>query len=53
MDRYGQKANLTPSYRDAFAQGGIVVTFRRDSTGRVVAVSLGLGRVRDLRFERK
>ncbi|MGH7636837.1 MAG: serine hydrolase domain-containing protein, partial [Gemmatimonadaceae bacterium] len=52
-DRYGQKANLTPSYKDAFAQGGVIVTFRRDSAGRVVAMSLGLGRVRDLRFEKK
>ena len=52
-DRYGQKANLTPSNKDAFAQGGVVVTFRRNPVGRVVAMSLGLGRVRDLRFEKK
>ena len=52
-DRYGQKASLTPSYKDAFAQGGALVTFRRDSAGRVVAVSLGLGRVRDLKFEKQ
>ena len=52
-DRYGQTANLVPSYKDAFAQGGVLVTFRRDAAGRVVAMSLGLGRVRDLRFERQ
>ena len=52
-DRYGQTANLIPSYKDAFAQGGVVVTFRRDGSGRVVAMSLGLGRVRDLRFDRQ
>ena len=52
-DRYGQSASLTPSYKDAFAQGGVLVTFRRDAAGRVVALSLGLGRVRDLRFERQ
>jgi CubicO group peptidase (beta-lactamase class C family) len=53
VDRYGQTANLTPSYKDAFWQGGVLVTFRRDTAGRVVAMSLGLGRVRDLRFERQ
>lgn len=52
-DRYGQTANLTPSYADAFWQGGVLATFRRDASGRVVAMSLGLGRVRDLRFERQ
>src|SRR5688572_1312809 len=51
-DRYGQTANLNPAYKDAFAQGGVLVTFRRNAAGRVVAMSLGLGRVRDLRFER-
>jgi CubicO group peptidase (beta-lactamase class C family) len=53
IDRYGQTANLTPSYKDAFAQGGVVVTFRRNAAGRIVAMSLGLGRVRDLRFDRQ
>ena len=52
-DRYGQSASLAPSYRDTFAQGGVVVTFHRDAAGRVVALSLGLGRVRDLRFEKQ
>jgi CubicO group peptidase (beta-lactamase class C family) len=52
-NRYGETANLEPSYRDVFSQGGVIVTFRRDSRGRVVAMSLGLGRVRDLRFERQ
>lgn len=53
IDRYGQTANLIPSYKDAFAQGGVLVTFRRNAAGRVIGMSLGLGRVRDLRFERQ
>lgn len=53
IDRYGQASSLSPSYKDAFWQGGVLVTFRRNAAGRVVAMSLGLGRVRDLRFERK
>ena len=53
VDRYGQTANLNPAYRDAFAQGGVLVTFRRNSAGRVVGMSLGLGRVRDLWFDRR
>jgi CubicO group peptidase (beta-lactamase class C family) len=52
-NRYGETANLEPSYKDAFFQGGVIVTFRRDARGRVAAMSLGLGRVRDLRFERQ
>lgn len=51
-DRYGQESALTPVYRDAFTGGGGLVTFRRNGTGAVIAVSLGLGRVRDLRYSR-
>lgn len=44
---------LTPAYRDAFTAPGIpLFLFRRDATGRVTGLSLGLGRVRDLRFRR-
>jgi len=49
-DRYGSSARLTPVYRDAFTRGGQLFRFRRDARGTVNAVSLGLGRVRDLRF---
>lgn len=53
-DRYGQGLVLTPVYRDTFTRaGGTLVSFRRAADGRVTAVSLGLGRVRDLRFERQ
>jgi hypothetical protein len=44
---------LTPSYADVFvAEGGWLVRFLRGADGRVNGLSLGLGRVRDLRFER-
>lgn len=53
-DRYGRSELLTPAYRDTFTRpGGSLVTFRRGPDQRVVAASLGLGRVRDLRFERQ
>jgi CubicO group peptidase (beta-lactamase class C family) len=51
--RYGETANLDPAYKDAFFQGGVIATFRRDARGRVVALTLGLGRVRELRFDRQ
>jgi CubicO group peptidase (beta-lactamase class C family) len=45
---------LRPLYRDAFAAGGLgVVRFRRDARGGVVALSVGLDRVWDLRFTRR
>jgi CubicO group peptidase (beta-lactamase class C family) len=43
---------LDPLYRDAFRMGGMIVRFRRDGSGRVDALSLSLGRVYDMRFER-
>jgi hypothetical protein len=44
---------LRPAYRDVFeAPTGDVVRFVRDESGRVTELSLGLGRVRDLRFRR-
>jgi CubicO group peptidase (beta-lactamase class C family) len=52
-DRYGRGETLTPVYRDAFTRpGGTLMTFRRAASGRITGVSLGLGRVRDLRFAR-
>ncbi len=43
---------LTPIYADGFRAGGYIYRFRRDSDGRVVALSLSTGRVYDMRFER-
>jgi CubicO group peptidase (beta-lactamase class C family) len=45
---------LAPTYKDAFTHAQLpLVLFRRDpKTGQVVGLSLGLGRVRDLRFRR-
>jgi hypothetical protein len=43
---------LTPAYRDAFSGPAGFVLFRRDLQGRVDGLSLGLGRVRDLRFRK-
>ena len=52
----GQRPNVTrtlqPVYRDGFRSQGSVIRFRRDGAGRVVALSLSLGRVYDMRFER-
>ena len=43
---------LAPIYRDAFRMGGNIVRFHRDGTGRISSLSLGLGRVYDMRFGR-
>ncbi|MDQ3169407.1 MAG: serine hydrolase [Acidobacteriota bacterium] len=43
---------LRPVARDAFDAGGRTVTFRRDAGGAVTALSLGAGRVFDMRFRR-
>ena len=43
---------LAPIYADGFRDGRYIYRFRRDSAGRVVALSLSLGRVYDMRFER-
>ncbi|HJU67645.1 MAG TPA: serine hydrolase [Gemmatimonadaceae bacterium] len=45
---------LRPAYRDVFeVPTGDIVRFIRDETGKVTAMSLFLGRVRDLRFEKQ
>jgi CubicO group peptidase (beta-lactamase class C family) len=46
---------LTPAYKDAFTNPQLpLVLFRRDpKTGRVSGLSLGLGRVRDLRLRKE
>ncbi len=43
---------MTPAYRDAFTEGGLVVRFERDSGGRVDGFTLWADRVRGLRFDR-
>ncbi len=43
---------LEPVYADGFRGRGWTIRFRRDASGRVVALSLSLGRVYDMRFER-
>jgi YD repeat-containing protein len=51
--RPDQTSQLTPQYRDTFTTpDGNVIWFHRDARGRVVAASVGLGRVRDLRYVR-
>jgi len=45
-------ATLRPVYRDAFMAGDSLVRFRRSAGGRVVALSLGMPRLRDLAFRR-
>jgi hypothetical protein len=46
---------LTPTAtKDVFAAGGLgTITFRRDTRGRVTALSVGQERVFDLRFDRR
>jgi CubicO group peptidase (beta-lactamase class C family) len=53
--RPGVVVPLTPAYRDAFVFDSPpnVALFQRDAGGRVTGFSLGLGRVRDLRFRRQ
>jgi hypothetical protein len=52
-DRYGESQRLTPAYRDAFTSGGTLILFHRASSDAVTGASLGLGRVRDLRYVKK
>lgn len=50
--RPDETRTLEPVYPDAFEMRGRTVRFRRDASGRVDALSLSLGRVYDMRFER-
>ncbi|MEX0837172.1 MAG: serine hydrolase domain-containing protein [Gemmatimonadota bacterium] len=50
--RPGDTRDLSPLYRDAFSMGGMIVRFRRDGAGNVDTLSLSLGRVYDMHFER-
>jgi len=44
---------LDPLERDSFSQGGVTYRFKRDAAGAVDSVSLDVGRVRDLRCQRR
>jgi N-acyl-D-amino-acid deacylase len=50
--RPGTSRALDPIYEDAFRMGGNIVRFRRDASGEVESLSLSLGRVYDMRFDR-
>ena len=45
-------APVRPVYRDAFIGGETLVRFHRGADGRVRQLSLGVPRLRDLRFTR-
>jgi hypothetical protein len=51
-ERPHRSVELQPVYRDAFTGAGTLVRFRRDQVGRVIALSAGNARVRDLSFSR-
>ncbi|MCH7562893.1 MAG: serine hydrolase [Gemmatimonadetes bacterium] len=44
--------NLKPGAVDAFAGGGLQVSFERDRNGRVIGFYMSNGRTREVRFER-
>ena len=43
---------VSPVYDDGFQSGGRIVRFLRDGAGRVTELSLSIGRVYDMRFQR-
>ena len=52
-DRYGNVQVMLPSYRDSFTSGGTIVTFVRNSAGKVVALNVGSDRAWSVRFEKR
>jgi len=50
--RPSRTRTFAPIYKDGFRSGGNIVRFRRDASGGVTGLSLSLGRVYDMRFER-
>ena len=50
--RYSSRVELTPAYLDAFASQGRTAIFRRNGSNQVNGMSLSLGRVWDLRFQK-
>ncbi|MBI1407844.1 MAG: serine hydrolase [Caulobacter sp.] len=51
-DRPQTTIRMSPIYQDAFNLNGFLARFRRDAQGRIVAMSLGSNRVRDLRLRK-
>lgn len=51
--RLAAEAALTPTYADAFSQGGNTIRFTRDQAGRVNGFNQSSGRVLHLRFVRR
>ncbi len=51
--RPAQRFTLAPLYADAFGEGGDVMRFTRDASGRVDGFLVYAGRVRHLRFYRR
>jgi len=43
--------SLDPGAVDAFAAGGLQVSFERDRNGRVIGFYMSNGRTREVRFE--
>lgn len=52
VDRPAQATTLLPAYPNAFMSGDTLVRFRRDATGKVTSLGIGVARVRDMTFER-
>jgi hypothetical protein len=52
-DRYGNLQAMLPSYRDSFTSGGTIVTFVRNSAGKVVALNVGSDRAWSMRFDKR
>jgi hypothetical protein len=50
--RPNDSRTVLPVYRDAFFRGGMMVRFRRGPDGGVEALSMSMGRVYDMRFEK-
>jgi len=45
-------ATLEPTYQDAFDAGNMALTFHKDDSGNVNQLSVSVGRVYDMRFDR-
>lgn len=47
------KVALKPTYADAFEGGAMIIRFERDATGAIAALTIGVPRVRAMRFIRR
>ena len=52
LSQRGRRGPLAPTYADVFAGPAGVIRFERDGSGRVVALHVNNGRVRDMTFRR-